>query len=1183
MANAKILIVQNDHSAAIHLEERLKGTAFHLHPRIKARFAPAHLEERLIDLGYTVCATVSSGQQAIEKAAETHPDLALIALELKGEISSIEVAEQIGSEIPVIYLVDDAGEDLLQRAEATQPYGYVLKPIEERQLHLNIKTALSLSNRDKHRETERESEHRTQLLENIFESIEDGIVAIDEKGKYLIFNQSAKNMFGTPDPDLSLDQRSEYYGFFFEDRATSFPDAELPLSRAALNGESSDSEIFVHNSKMADDIIVGVRATPIRCAEGRLQGGVVVCREITANKEAKAKMEQSISELRDQNQLMETVIDNIDEGVILSDAADHVWFTNTCARQIFGIDAGEKIGNIAPGDRSKKFGVFHLNEKSHVLPEHFPLVRVLKGEDVNETFYIRNKNHPEGKYVGIRGQALRHPASNKIRSGMIIARLLGEEREAIASLAQTVGKQRGETVTNGDIARDLSYKEMESELTRIIDELRDQIQFLEDTCNTIDEGIIVSDLNGQILFANSTTERIFGKWIINPDMADWSKTYGIFYPDIKTSVPIEQLPLTRAIMGEETDEMEFFIRNEKKPEGTYISARGRPIRNRETSEIIAGLAVFRDLTKIKETDVKLGQTIKELRDQNELMETIFNSISDGIVVADEAGNFLYVNPAAEHIVGMGPLDIPPNEWSQTYGSFYPDQKTPIKTEDLPLSRAIFNGESSNEEDIFIRNEKKPEGVYIRVSGRPLLNEIGGIRGGVIAFHDITARKIAEDKLRETINNLRNQNELMETLFNTISDGMIVTDLVDESVQINPSAIQMTGIDELESPITRWTEKHGVFYADQKTPMRARDLPLFRIISRGELIDDEDLFIKNKKKPDGVYIRISGRPLLNKAGEIRGGVLFFRDITQQMIAEEALAQAFAQGRLEIMDTILHNIGNAITSITTGIETIHRNLADDPLVHRLSALANAVKARRENWIDYISNDPQGQQVLSFIIALADDFAHQQADWIRTVDRVKDRATHIADIVRTQRTRSTSAITLRKDIDLQQALSDAARVLQDSFDKRNIALEIDCKNAPREIRIQESQFHQMMVNLIKNAIEAIDDLAAEGTLTEPPRIQIRACIKADFFHLDVTDNGIGIEQKNLKILFSAGYTTKKFGTGLGLHSAANFVIGSGGQIRALSDGIGKGATIRITLRHSSIIFSQEQIGGSTKNVVK
>ena len=244
MANAKILIVQNDHSAATHLEERLKGTAFHLHPRIKAR-ASAHLEERLIDLGYTVCATVSSGQQAIEKAAETHPDLALIDLGLKGDVDGVAVGEQLGSRMPVIYLMDEEEEYLLHRAEATQPFGYVLKPVDERQLHFNIKTALSLRERDnKYKEIESKLQQQTQLQENIFnineslemdaelseiidelrhqtqfiealcDTIDNGIIIIDLQGQIAFINSTTERVFGQWFADLETDDWSKMCGIF---------------------------------------------------------------------------------------------------------------------------------------------------------------------------------------------------------------------------------------------------------------------------------------------------------------------------------------------------------------------------------------------------------------------------------------------------------------------------------------------------------------------------------------------------------------------------------------------------------------------------------------------------------------------------------------------------------------------------------------------------------------------------------------------------------------------------------------------------------------------------------------------------------------------------------------------------------------------------------------------------------
>ena len=328
-----------------------------------------------------------------------------------------------------------------------------------------------------------------------------------------------------------------------------------------------------------------------------------------------------------------------------------------------------------------------------------------------------------------------------------------------------------------------------------------------------------------------------------------------------------------------------------------------------------------------------------------------------------------------------------------------------------------------------------------------------------------------------------------------------------------------------------------------------------------------MFVCNPKVPEGVFISVSGRPLQGEEGIEKGGVVVFRDVTHRVIAEEALTQAFAQGRLEIVETILHNIGNAINSVTVGINVLQENLVENPLIRRFSALADMVRMQQGDWVDYIKDDPKGQQVLPFMIALAADFVDQNNKAVETLERVSERVTHIVDIIRTQRSANQSNMTW-KNIDLQQTIWSTVKLQQETIDKRGIQVHIDCDNAPVEIRVQESQFHQMLVNLVKNSIEAIDERTRSGELNETPRISISAYISGDFLCLDVTDNGIGIAQKNLKLIFTAGYTTKQAGTGVGLHSSANFVIGSGGQIYPLSEGIGKGTTMRIMLRRSSVI---------------
>ena len=120
-------------------------------------------------------------------------------------------------------------------------------------------------------------------------------------------------------------------------------------------------------------------------------------------------------------------------------------------------------------------------------------------------------------------------------------------------------------------------------------------------------------------------------------------------------------------------------------------------------------------------------------------------------------------------------------------------------------------------------------------------------------------------------------------------------------------------------------------------------------------------------------------------------------------------------------------------------------------------------------------------------------------------------------------------------------------------------------------------MLVNLIKNGFEAIDDLAAAQGSVRAPRIRLTAYADDRFLILEVADNGIGIRAKDARVLFKPGYTTKQSGSGLGLHSAANFVIATGGRIQPLSEGAGRGTTMRILLPLSSVTVPAAADGGA------
>ena len=715
-------------------------------------------------------------------------------------------------------------------------------------------------------------------------------------------------------------------------------------------------------------------------------------------------------------------------------------------------------------------------------------------------------------------------------------------------------------------ARERRQRETEIRLKRQINYWKDLVQRMKIVFDSMREGVVIVGGDRVPMYHNASARRICGDHLQDIDIDNWAEKILIFQPDQKTLFSADESSLKQALSGQLPEEVELFIRNERKTDGIHVSVSGSPLTGKSGVAEGGAVIVFRDITKLKQAEAELEQTMIHRQHQAQLMETVFGSIADGVVAADAQGKFTMFNASAEQIVGVGKLDLKTEQWADTYGVFYPDEKTRVPTERLPLVRAI-RGEPTDDVELFIRNDKRPDGVFVSVSGRPLDTDGAAAGGGVIVFRDVTRQKQAAAELETTMAELRYQSELMDTAFKSISDGVVVANAAGEFLHVNPAAEQIVGMGATDGPQDEWDKTYGTYHPDRETPMATEDLPLIRAIHRGESVDEEDVFIRNRNRPDGVYIRVSARPLLDKIGGIRGGVIIFRDVTERVFAEEALALAFAEGRLEIVDTILHNIGNAITSVTTGIETVRRNLVSDRLGRRLGALAAAIGGHRDDWIDYLEKDPQGRQVLPFIIELAAGFATHNEELIKTVGRVRDRANHIADIVRTQKALGTSSMD-RKDIGLHEALAGALRVMRDSLAKRGIRTSINCRRAPREIRIRESQFHQMLVNLIKNAIEAIDDLAAAHGLHAAPRIRIRAYTGEKYLNVDVSDNGIGIRTKDTRVLFAPGYTTKPSGSGLGLHSAANFVVASGGRIEPVSEGTRKGTTMRVMLPLSSVV---------------
>ena len=154
--------------------------------------------------------------------------------------------------------------------------------------------------------------------------------------------------------------------------------------------------------------------------------------------------------------------------------------------------------------------------------------------------------------------------------------------------------------------------------------------------------------------------------------------------------------------------------------------------------------------------------IADLESRTRVLASTLNSIADGVIVADGQGTLTHFNPAAELMLGLGKLDVESEAWSETYGFFKPDGVTPFPSTELPLYRSL-RGESVDAVEMISRHPGKPDGAWLSVSSRPVLDDAGLTVGGVVVFRDIGDRKRWEKELEHQLVREREKNLTLERM------------------------------------------------------------------------------------------------------------------------------------------------------------------------------------------------------------------------------------------------------------------------------------------------------------------------------------------------------------------------------------------------------------------------------------
>lgn len=250
------------------------------------------IENHLTTLGYEIVGQTSRGDEVLSLGRQLQPDLVLMDIQLPGPVDGIMAAAAIRTqlEIPVVYLTAYADEATLERAGSTQPFGYVLKPFDERELRTVIEMALV-----KHR-AERQLRRSEQRYATTLNSIGDAVIATDDAGRITFINPVAERLTGWPHAEGVGRPLDEVFRIINEE--THQP-AECPVARVLREGVILG--LANHTLLLARDgrqFPIDDSAAPIQDAGGSISGAVLVFRDVGEKRLAEEALRQSESRFK---------------------------------------------------------------------------------------------------------------------------------------------------------------------------------------------------------------------------------------------------------------------------------------------------------------------------------------------------------------------------------------------------------------------------------------------------------------------------------------------------------------------------------------------------------------------------------------------------------------------------------------------------------------------------------------------------------------------------------------------------------------------------------------------------------------------------------------------------------------------------------------------------------------------
>jgi PAS domain S-box-containing protein len=399
--------------------------------------------------------------------------------------------------------------------------------------------------------------------------------------------------------------------------------------------------------------------------------------------------------------------------------------------------------------------------------------------------------------------------------------------------------------------------------------------------------------------------------------------------------------------------------------------------------------------------------------------------------------------------------------------------------------------------------------------------------------------------------------LVAAFLENVPDKVYFKDRESRFIAVSKSTAAQHGCAEPSEMIGK--TDYDFFHPDRARSFRAAEeklmtsgVPILNVVEKEEWGDGRITWALTSKVP-----------VRDQGGMIIGMFGLTKDVTKAHETEAALEKARQDlieasrlaGMAEVATGVLHNVGNVLNSVNVSATVITESVRHLK-VESLESICALLRQHRTDLAAFLTADPKGSRVVTFLETLAAAFREERQRLGTELESLVQNVDHIKEVVAMQQSYATMT-GARESLDAVELIEDAVRMNDVALARHQVTVVRDFFPVPR-IFAERGRFLQIMINLIRNAKCACDESNRTDKL-----ITLRiAPGDTGFVRFEIEDNGIGIRPEHLTRIFAQGFTTRKGGHGLGLHSSALAAKEMKGSLVACSAGPGLGALFTLQL---------------------